>query len=317
MSFVVGPVWKWSDARTEWCVIQTWANCFSNNSECDWIKVLMVQVWIANYFQVVSEVWNQGLSHAGQIKWPGISNARIFLLKKVFQIMRYQPSINDVKCKFSRWCFVPLVSHIESASRADWSKKPLIELDRQASCRFSADRCCRRKVSGLRLSESDNEARRKVPNLLGEYYNCPPQIFLEFSGLQDSGMDTQAPNLPPKYILTTSKITFNFDQKYFFRPNFKPVIIPCWASKSSVQGVTSCWKSVHRISSTSWEIWRLCDISSRFQDICNFSCFYIFVQFLTLLIRLKECIPAASFGLWYLSLQLSYSPESFRKIGGG
>ena len=27
-------------------------------------------------------------------------------------------------------------------------------------------------------------------DLQGEYYNCPPQIFLKYSGLQDSGMGT-------------------------------------------------------------------------------------------------------------------------------
>jgi len=60
-----------------------------------------------------------------------------------------------------------------------------------------------------------------------------------------------------------------------------------------------------------------------FQPFPRYWQFYVFffkpffVQFLTLFLRWKKCILAASFGPGYLSIKLSLSPESFKKIGGG
>jgi len=50
----------------------------------------------------------------------------------------------------------------------------------------------------------------------GEYYNCPHQIFLKFSGLRDNGTvwkDTQASNLLLELNFTTLKIAFDFEKK--------------------------------------------------------------------------------------------------------
>ena len=43
---------------------------------------------------------------------------------------------------------------------------------------------------------------------------------------------------------------------------------------------------------------------------------HFFVQFRTLFLRNKKCALAASFGLGHFFIQLSLSPESFKKIGG-
>jgi len=43
-------------------------------------------------------------------------------------------------------------------------------------------------------------------------------------------------NLLQKLIFTLKKIAFNFEQKYFFRYNLKPLIIPCISLNGSVYG---------------------------------------------------------------------------------
>jgi len=47
--------------------------------------------------------------------------------------------------------------------------------------------------------------------------------------------DIRAPNLLLKFIFTALKIAWNFEQKYFFRDNLKPIIIPWRTPKSSAQ----------------------------------------------------------------------------------
>jgi len=53
----------------------------------------------------------------------------------------------------------------------------------------------------------------------GEYYNCPPQIFLKFSGLQDSGMESYpSPKLAAEIHFYCLENSVHFlAKKYFFR----------------------------------------------------------------------------------------------------
>jgi len=98
--------------------------------------------------------------------------------------------------------------------------------------------------------------------LQGQYCNCPPQIVLKFSVLQDSDMERYpSPKLAIEIHFYYPKIALNLEQKICIRYNLKPIII-CRTSKSGA-------------------LLGFCDISSRFQYIGNFSCFHIFVPFLT------------------------------------
>jgi len=61
-----------------------------------------------------------------------------------------------------------------------------------------------------------------------------------------------------------------------------------------------------------------CDITSRFHGIGIFSCFYITCSIFNAVFKFeKNAFPQQVLGLGYLSIQLTKSPESFEKIGGG
>jgi len=94
-----------------------------------------------------------------------------------------------------------------------------------------------------------------------------------------------SPKLATEIHFHYLKIAFNFEQKYFFRNNLKPIIISRRTPKSSAYG--------------------FCDISSRFQDIGNFSYFYIYCSISNAVSGVVKCILAASFALGYVSIQLS------------
>jgi len=70
-----------------------------------------------------------------------------------------------------------------------------------------------------------------------EYFNSSPQIFLKFSGLQDSGTGMErypSPKLAAEIHFYYLKNSVQFGaKKYLFRHNLKPIIIPCRTPKSS------------------------------------------------------------------------------------
>ena len=102
--------------------------------------------------------------------------------------------------------------------------------------------------------------------------------------------DTQAPNLPPKFIFNTSKIAFNFEQKVFFSLYIvKLIILPRRTPKRMPEA----------------EISRFGDSSSRFQDIGNFLCFYMFSSIFNAVSKVAKCIMVASFARGSLLIQLS------------
>ena len=118
-------------------------------------------------------------------------------------------------------------------------------------------------------------------DLQGKYHQCPPQIFLKFSGLQDSGTERyESPKL-------AAKIHFYYHKKSILnqkkRNNTKPIMISCRTP------IISAYKTdVLRLL-------RYLQLSPRYWQIFVV---YIFVQFLTLFLsQKKKCILAGSFGM--------------------
>ena len=110
------------------------------------------------------------------------------------------------------------------------SRKSSVSLHRQVSNLAFLYPLCFAMVplEPIKKTILDKKTRRLNVCLTRGVHNCPPQIFLKFSRLKDSGIERCPSSKPAAEIrVSTLKIAFNFEQEVFFLDNLKPTIIPC------------------------------------------------------------------------------------------